>query len=180
MAVDRDEEFSAYAAASRPTLWRAAYLLCGNVAQADDLVQNATLKLYVAWPRLVREDRIDGHSRRIIVNAHIDETRRLWRRETEALDGHEPATEPTDDEHTGLIRALKALPAGQRRVVVLRHYWGMSVAETAADLGISQGTVKSQKSRLDIRYPFVVPRGSTSPDCRPVRSRTTWAMPGRP
>ena len=140
----RDEEFAAYVAASRPALWRTAYLLCGNVAQADDLVQSALLKLYRAWPRLVRGDRLDGYVRRIIANSHIDEIRRPWRRETEPLEGHEPVTERKNDDHSALIRALKALPAGQRRVVVLRHYWGLSVAETATDLGISEGTVKSQ------------------------------------
>ena len=140
----RDEEFAAYVAASRPALWRTAYLLCGSTAQADDLVQNALLKMYVAWPRLRRGDRIDGYARRVITNAHIDETRRPWRRETGSLDGHEPVAETTDDDHTSLIRALKGLPPGQRRVVVLRHYWGLSVAETAADLGCSEGSVKSQ------------------------------------
>ena len=140
----RDEEFAAYVAVSRPALWRAAFLLCGNVAQADDLVQSALLKLYVAWPRLVRGDKLDGYARRIIAKSHIDEQRRPWRRETEPLEGHEPVTEMTSDDHSALIRAVKALPAGQRRVVVLRHYWGLSVAETATDLGISQGSVKSQ------------------------------------
>jgi RNA polymerase sigma-70 factor (sigma-E family) len=139
-----DEEFAEYVAVSRPTLWRTAYLLCGNVAQADDLVQGALLKLYVAWPRLVRGDRLDGYTRRIIANSHIDELRRPWRRESEPLEGHEVVTEMTNDDHSALILALKALPAGQRRVVVLRHYWGLSVAETATDLGISEGSVKSQ------------------------------------
>jgi RNA polymerase sigma-70 factor (sigma-E family) len=143
-SVKRDEEFAAYVAESRPGLWRTAFLLCGNVAQADDLVQSALLKLYVAWPRLVRGDRIDGYARRIIANSHIDEVRRPWRRETESLEGHEPVAEMTNDDHSALIGALKALPAGQRRVVVLRHYWGLSVAETATDLGISEGSVKSQ------------------------------------
>lgn len=143
-SVERDQAFAEYVAASRPALWRTAYLLCGNVAQADDLVQSALLKMYVAWPRLVRGDRLDGYARRIIANSHIDETRRPWRRETEPLDGHEPAAEMVSEDHSALIRALKALPAGQRRVVVLRHYWGLSVAETATDLGISEGTVKSQ------------------------------------
>jgi RNA polymerase sigma-70 factor (sigma-E family) len=143
-SVKRDEEYAEYVAASRPALWRTAYLLCGNVTQADDLVQSALLKLYVAWPRLVRGDRLDGYARRIVVNSHIDETRRPWRRETESLDGHEPLTEIVSDDHSDLIRALKALPTGQRRVVVLRHYWGLSVAETAADLGITEGSVKSQ------------------------------------
>jgi RNA polymerase sigma-70 factor (sigma-E family) len=145
-SVSQDEEFATYVAASRPALWRAAYLLCGNVTQADDLVQSALLKLYVAWPRLVRGDRLNGYARRIIVNSHIDETRRPWRRETEPLEGHEPTTEMSNPDHSALIVALKALPAGQRRVVVLRHYWGLSVVETATDLGISEGTVKSQCS----------------------------------
>jgi RNA polymerase sigma-70 factor (sigma-E family) len=143
-AAEQDEEFAEYVAASRPALWRTAYLLCGNVAQADDLVQSALLKLYVAWPRLVRADRLDGYTRRIIVNSHFDELRRPWWRETEPLDGHEPVTEALDDDHAALIRALKDLPLGQRRVVVLRHYWGLSVAETATDLGVSEGGVKSQ------------------------------------
>lgn len=78
-SAKQDEEFAAYVAASRPALWRTAFLLCGNVAQADDLVQSALLKLYVAWPRLVRGDRLDGYARRIIVNSHIDEMRRPWR-----------------------------------------------------------------------------------------------------
>jgi RNA polymerase sigma-70 factor (sigma-E family) len=145
-SVTQDEDFAEYVAASRPVLWRTAYLLCGNIAQADDLVQTALLKLYVAWPRLVRGDRLDAYARRIIANSHIDEIRRPWRRETEQLEGHEPITEIATDDHSALIRALKALPAGQRRVVVLRHYWGLSVAETAADLRISEGGVKSQCS----------------------------------
>lgn len=143
-SAEQDQEFAAYVAASRPALWRTAYLLCGNVAQADDLVQTALLKLYVAWPRLVRGDRLDGYTRRVIANSHIDEIRRPWRRETEPLEGHEAVTEMASEDHSALVRALKALPAGQRRVVVLRHYWGLSVAETAADLGISEGGVKSQ------------------------------------
>jgi RNA polymerase sigma-70 factor (sigma-E family) len=143
-AARHDEEFAAYVAASRPALWRTAYLLCGNATQADDLVQSALLKLYVAWPRLVHGDRLDGYARRIVVNSHIDETRRPWRRETEPLEGREAVADRTAEDHSALLRALKALPAGQRRVVVLRHYWGLSVAETATDLGISEGGVKSQ------------------------------------
>ena len=140
-----EADFSEYVTACRPDLWRSAYLLCGDVQRADDLVQTALMKLYVAWPRLTKADNVDGYARRIIANAHIDEVRRPWRRETARLEGHEPeaAPEPVEDRET-LIRALAELPDGQRRVVVLRHYWGLSVAETARDLGISEGTVKSQ------------------------------------
>ena len=50
------------------------------------------------------------------------------------------------EDSDALWTALRGLAPGQRRVVVLRHYWGLSVDETAADLGISPGTVKSQTS----------------------------------
>ena len=42
--------------------------------------------------------------------------------------------------------ALRALPPGQRRVIVLRHIWNLTVEETAAGSGISTGTVKSQSA----------------------------------
>lgn len=51
-----------------------------------------------------------------------------------------------DDRHD-LIIALGELPTMQRQTVLLRHWLGLSVAETAADLGISEGTVKSHTSR---------------------------------
>ena len=147
--MDRDEEFSAYVAQRRPQLYRTAVLLCGDVHRAEDVVQTALAKLYAAWPRVRRADSIDAYARRAVVNTHLDETRRPWRRErsfaTTDLDGCAPsglAVEETD----ALWTALRALPPGQRRVVVLRHYWGLSVEETAADLGISTGTVKSQTS----------------------------------
>jgi len=141
-----DEEFTAYVVASRPRLYRAAYLLSGSHHQAEDLVATALAKLYVAWPKARRADAIDAYARRVLVNSHLDETRRPWRREhpseLAALDRSVEQAAPDDE----LWSALRALPPGQRRVVVLRHYWGLSVEEVAADLGISTGTVKSQTS----------------------------------
>lgn len=143
----RDAEFSEYVAARRAQLRRTAYLLCGDTHRAEDLVQTALMKLYVAWPRIRRDGNVDAFARRIVVNAHLDETRRPWRRERSGLDGLDVAREdaPVHDRDL-LVAALADLPERQRRVVVLRHYWGLSVEETAADLGISPGTVKSQTS----------------------------------
>ena len=74
--------------------------------------------------------------------------RRPWRRERIGHDIPDRSTlaEITLEDTDELWAALKALPARQRRVVVLRHYWGLSVDETAADLAVSAGTVKSQTS----------------------------------
>lgn len=142
----RDEPYITYVAAARPRLYRAAYLLCGDAHRAEDLVQVALAKLYVAWPRAARADSIDAYVRRILVNVHRDETRRPWRREKPVedhdLDGVAVARDLESEDE--LLDALRELPPGQRRVVVLRHYWGLSVDETAADLGVSSGTVKSQ------------------------------------
>jgi RNA polymerase sigma factor (sigma-70 family) len=103
------------------------------------------MKLYVAWPRLRRDGNVDAFTRRIVVNAHLDETRRPWRRERPGLEGLDLfADADAADDRDVLVAALADLPEGQRRVVVLRHYWGLSVEEAAADLGIAAGTVKSQ------------------------------------
>jgi RNA polymerase sigma-70 factor (sigma-E family) len=112
-------------------------------------VQTALVKLYVAWPRVRRDGREEAYARTIIVRAHIDETRRPWRREQLS---HEPpdvtAREPLPvEERDALFDALQALPVMQRKVVVLRHWLGLSVAETAGELGIGEGTVKSHSSR---------------------------------
>lgn len=144
----RDEEFAAYVARRRPQLFRAAWLLCGDPHRAEDVVQAALTRLYVAWPRVQRADSVEAYVRRAVVNAHLDEGRRPWRREASAGDElpEQATTAPEPAEHDDLWVALRGLPPGQRRVVVLRHWWGLSVEETAADLGIRPGTVKSQTS----------------------------------
>ena len=144
----RDAEFSEYVAGRRPQLRRTAYLLCGESHRAEDLVQTTLMKVYVAWPRIRRDGNVDAYARRVMVNAHVDETRRPWRRERVGVDGLEvEARVATSSEDRDLLMtALAELPPRQRAAVVLRHYWGLSVQETATDLGVTTGTVKSQTS----------------------------------
>ena len=149
MGGTRDDGFTAYVAMRRAHLFSTAYLLCGDPHRAEDIVQTALAKLYVAWPRASRADSVDAYVRRVIINSHLDETRRPWRREAPTTDDRldRPApTGVTPEDSDALWAALRRLAPKQRRVVVLRHYWGLSVEETAADLGISPGTVKSQTS----------------------------------
>jgi RNA polymerase sigma-70 factor (sigma-E family) len=146
---ERDEGFTEYVAQRHRHLLRTGYLLCGDLHLAQDLVQNTLVKLYRAWPRVSQAENVDAYVRRILVNSHHDELRRPWRRERAVAD---PALGPIPEgpdvgETDELLTALHALPEGQRRIVVLRHYWGLSVEETAGDLGVSTGTVKSQTSR---------------------------------
>jgi RNA polymerase sigma-70 factor (sigma-E family) len=146
--MDVDAEFTAYVAARRLHLFRIACLLCGDPHQAEDIVQDALARLYAAWPRAARSASIDGYARRTVINSHLNQVRRPWRRErVTATVGELPAPvhQPTED-LLAMWAALRNLPRGQRTVVVLRHFVGLSVEETAADLGISPGTVKSQTS----------------------------------
>ncbi|HET8663477.1 MAG TPA: SigE family RNA polymerase sigma factor [Nocardioides sp.] len=135
--------FIEYVAVRRPLLYRTAWVLCGDPHQAEDLVQQTLTKLYVAWPRVERMSSVDAYVRTMLVNANVDRVRR--RRETAGIDGFDrPAGDLDLDGSLDLRRALAELAPGQRRAVVLRHLWGLSVEETAAELGVAPGTVKSQ------------------------------------
>ncbi|MFJ9393057.1 SigE family RNA polymerase sigma factor [Nocardioides sp. NPDC101246] len=142
-----DESFTAFVAARRSHLVRVAYALCGDWHRADDLVQTSLLKLYAAWRR-VEPGSEEAYVRTILVRAHIDQTRRpWWKRERSGDLPERPGPAEQVEERSELFEALQALPEMQRKVVVLRHWLQLSVAETARELRISEGTVKSHSSR---------------------------------
>ncbi|MEV6240044.1 SigE family RNA polymerase sigma factor [Lentzea sp. NPDC051838] len=144
--MDRDREFGEFVDARALVLRRTAYLLCGDWHRAEDIVQNALIKLYVAWSR-VRKDSVDAYARKVLVRTAIDEGRRgFFQRERTVDVVPEPAI--TDDSADFDLRlALDALPPGQRAVVVLRYWEDLSITETARILGRTEGTVKSQAAK---------------------------------
>lgn len=170
----RDTEYTEFVAARQTQLRRIAYALCGDWHSADDLLQTALVKLYVAWPRLHRDGREEAYVRQIIVRANIDDSRRAWRRERPGLHGVDRSVRPElpYEERSALIDALQELPPMQRKTVVLRHWLGLSVEQTATELAISPGTVKSHTSRglaalqeaLAEGQPPAPPRQALSPD----------------
>jgi len=131
-------------------LLRTAYMLTGNVADAEDLVQSALAKTYQAWNRIEDRGALDGYVRRAMVNTHIS----WWRRRrvdefpTDEIPDR-PVADPYSDTdlHDTLRRAIDRLPQRMRAAVVLRFYEDMSESEVADVLGISLGTVKSTVSR---------------------------------
>ena len=135
--------FIEYVGARRALMHRTAFVLTGDHHHAEDLVQQVLTRLYVRWPKVERMDSVDGYVRRMLVNANVDRVRR--RREHADLDTVDLPVQPFDsDSVLDLHQALATLAPGQRRVVVLRHLWGLSVEETAETLGVAPGTVKSQ------------------------------------
>lgn len=153
--------FVEFALAARPRLRRAAYLLCGDWDLASDHVQEGLIRVYVAWPRMRRTGGEHAYARRAVVSAFLDSARKRSSKEhaTEA-DATVPSGEDVADSvvaRRALMVALAKLPPRQRACVVLRYFEDLDVAATAAILGCSQGTVKSQTSRaLDsLRSMFV-------------------------
>lgn len=146
---DRDAAYVEFVAARQDHLRRIALAVTGDWHTADDVLQTALLKLYFAWPRIRADGNPEAYARRIIMRCDVDRRRRPSRRERPSDDlPDRPAATGTDvEERSALFDALQALPEQQRKVVVLRHWLGLSVRETATELGISEGTVKSHSSR---------------------------------
>jgi RNA polymerase sigma-70 factor (sigma-E family) len=148
---DYDEDFVEFVEARQAVLRRIAYAVCRDDARAEDVLQEALVKLYLAWSRVGGTGREEAYARRIIVNADLDQRRRPWHRRrtsvpVELLDL--PARDgATTEDRLELLAELRRLPAMQRRTVVLRYWLGFSVEATAHELSISEGTVKSHASR---------------------------------
>jgi RNA polymerase sigma-70 factor (sigma-E family) len=145
---DWERDFAEYVAARSRLLCTTAYLLCGDWHRAEDLTQTALTKLYVAWRRIDRRESVDAYARKVLLRAMLDERRRPWRRERVVETLPElPGPADRADDRMDLLAALARLPARQRAVVVLRYWSDLGVGETAAVLGITEGTVKSSASR---------------------------------
>lgn len=142
--MSRDADFTDFVRARRAHLLRIALALTGDRHRAEDLLQTALVKLYVAWPRVEHHE---AYVRTTLVRANIDESRRPWRRETATEAVPDVPSEDPQPETSGLFRALQELPPMQRKVVVLRHWLDLSVAQTADELGISTGAVKTHSHR---------------------------------
>ncbi|MEH1166676.1 SigE family RNA polymerase sigma factor [Micromonospora sp. CPCC 205539] len=145
-----EEEFREFVAARSPALLRTAYLLAGDWATAEDLLQTALTKTYLAWKRLGGIEAVEPYARRVMVNTSTSWWRRRWHgeRPTEVLPERAGVDEIEQQLDRDLLwRHLRELPSRQRAVLVLRYYEDMSEAQTAAMLDISPGTVKSQASR---------------------------------
>ncbi|WP_405862006.1 SigE family RNA polymerase sigma factor [Streptomyces sp. NBC_01515] len=143
-------DFDDFARSRQAHLRRTAHLLCGDWHLAEDLTQTALAKLYAVWRRVRQLESPDGYARRVLYRTFIDETRRRrwWERPGAGTDQAEvmaPASDP--DLRLTLLDALRQLPPRGRAVLVLRFWEDQSVEATAAALGCSVGTVKSQTSR---------------------------------
>ena len=149
-ALRDGDAFREYVTARGAALLRIALLLTGNRADAEDLLQVALAKTYLAWDRIHDRSALDKYVKRAMVNTQIS----WWRRRrvdeypTEEIPDRAVAEQlPPSELEDAVRRALDRLPQRMRAAIVLRYYEDMSEPEIAAFLGVSRGTVKSTVSR---------------------------------
>jgi RNA polymerase sigma-70 factor (sigma-E family) len=145
-------DFASYVAARRPALLRWARLVAGDPHSAEDLLQDSLVRVLPRWEGLREGAAADAYVRRTITRQYVSWQRQPWRRDELASDAvPETARAEGPGATAGDVGRLwdlvLALPPQQRAAVALRYYEQLSVAETAAVLGCSTGTVKSNASR---------------------------------
>jgi RNA polymerase sigma-70 factor (sigma-E family) len=144
--ADSYDEFAAFARSCQPRLLRAAYLICGDVHLAEDLLQSALVKVALRWYRL-RDGQPEAYARTVLYRDAVSWWRRQRREVTVATPPDVGAPDDRSDEvplRLVLARALGRLTPKQRAVLVLRFFEDHTEARTAQVLGVSTGTVKSQ------------------------------------
>jgi RNA polymerase sigma-70 factor (sigma-E family) len=150
MAIRRQEDvsaFSEFVSVRSQALYGLAYAVIGDHQLAQDLVQEALTKAYVAWPRLRDRAKVEGYVRRTIVTTAISWRRRrsFHERPIERMpdvgNGDDPEALATED---AVWAHLRVLPARQRAALFLRYHEDLSEAQTAELMGCSVGTVKRQ------------------------------------
>lgn len=149
-----DDDFVQFVRARQGPLLRAARLYCGDSHLAEDLLQDAFVKLASRWES-VRDGSPDAYVRRILYRDNVSRWRK-W--------GKEFAYAPREGERDLMDRAVSSgvdewvdtahvraalakLPPRQRAVIVLRYFEDLSEVQIAEVLGITSGTVKSQASK---------------------------------
>ncbi len=152
--ADRDADCAVTAlyAAHYRSLVRLAALLVGDVATAEEVVQESFVAMHSGWRRLRDSDKALCYLRQSVVNRS-----RSVLRHRVVVDRHAPRPLPDMPsaeqgaiallERSAVIAALRTLPPRQRQALVLRYYGDLSEAHIAAAMGISRGAVKSHTAR---------------------------------
>jgi len=142
------QEFTEFYHASYPRLRRQLFAVTGDLAEAEDALQEAFARASLRWPRLREYDAPEAWVRRVALNLTRMAARRLRRHARALLRlGAPPPTAELGPEVVDLYRALRALPRPQREAIVLHHLAQLPVAEVATQLRVPVGTVKARLAR---------------------------------
>jgi RNA polymerase sigma-70 factor, ECF subfamily len=142
------DEFDAFYRATRQRLLHQMYAMTGNLADAQDCVQETYARAWQHWARVSAHVNPEAWLRTVAWRVAASRWRKI-KNGVAAMARHGPpshAPEPSPD-NVALVAALKEIPEAQRRAIVLHHLAGLSVEEVAQETGVATGTVKARLSR---------------------------------
>ncbi len=149
--VEREHVFDAFVRDNSPALLRVGWLLTGDWASAEDLVQSALVTTWRKWQTIRRTDRPAVYVHRVMMTTYLGWRRRRWVGEVPRPDlpDHPAAFDEfgRSDLQQSLRSAMLRLPPKQRATIALRYFLDLSERDTADTLGCSLGTVKSNAAR---------------------------------
>lgn len=143
-----DTAYTEFATVMAPRLFRTALLMCGDWHLAEDLVQTTLAKMYVGWGKVRRADVPEAYARGTLTKTFLSHQRIRRNAEMPTVDlGDAQAASGLTSERVELFEALRKLEVLDRAVVVLRYWEDRTVADTAAEVGLSEGAVRTRASR---------------------------------
>jgi RNA polymerase sigma-70 factor (ECF subfamily) len=143
-----DDGFAAFYAGSYRRLLGQLFAVTGDLAEAENVLQEAYARAFARWSRVGDYDLPEAWVRRVAINLAAMAERSLRRRARALLRlGPPPLVPELSPDLLDLRDALAALPLGQRQVIVLHHLVGLPVEEVARELRLAPGTVKSRLAR---------------------------------
>ena len=146
MRADDEARFTEFVRVNTTSLFRTAFLMTGDYQRAEDVLQDALVRIYKHWTRIDAMASPLAYSRRIVLNQGASSWRKRSSRETPRLLREEPEWDGRLEqlaEHERVWQAVLTLPQRQRAVMVLRYYEDQTEAQIAETLGLATGTVKS-------------------------------------
>ncbi|MET0426826.1 MAG: SigE family RNA polymerase sigma factor [Actinoplanes sp.] len=144
---DADDFDTFYANSARRVLAHVSAMV-GSQAEAEDSVAEAYLRAWNRWSRISRYDNPEAWVRRVAYRHAVS----TWRRAVNRLQAHrrdapEQHVDGLSPDHVAIVDALRKIPADQRRVIVLHHLVGLSVAEIHRETGVPSGTITTWLAR---------------------------------
>ena len=146
--MDKHSDFDAFYAATARRVVHQVYAVCGDLAEAQDVVQEAYVRAWQKWSTLAGYENPEAWVRTVAWRLAANRWRSLrrWFAARARLGQPQPAPGPTPD-RVALIETMRLLTEAQRRVVVLHYLYDMPVAEVASSTGMPVGTVKVYLAR---------------------------------
>ena len=147
--TDDAEDFDAFYATSAARVTAHVAAMVGSRSDAEDAVAEAYLKAWDRWSKVRRYENPEAWVRTVAYRQAVS----AWRKTVNRLKAHrrdvagDSDTAGLDPDHVAIVAALRTIPADQRRVIVLHHLVGLTVAEISAETGAPPGTISSWLAR---------------------------------